>query len=91
MAQKSINLDHTNGVIYTTDDSVIRLGNHGAVKFGDGSNIARGDSSNIGAIRFRQGNDFTDSYYEMHNGSDFQKLVQPVDPINAIIFAIIFS
>lgn len=91
MEQKAINLDHTTGTIYTTNDSVVKVGNHGALKIGDGSNVSSNNADNAGAIRFRKGNDFTDSYYEMHNGSDFQRLVQPVDPINAIIFAIIFS
>ena len=88
---KSINIDHSTATISTTGDSVVRIGIHGALKVGDGANVSASDEGEAGAIRFKKSTTFSESSYEMHNGTQWQKLVQPVDPINAIIYSIIFG
>lgn len=90
MAQKSINLDHSNGTISTTDDHVVRIGVKGALKVGTGENLD-GTRGVPGAIRFRNSTIYSDASYEMYNGAQWQKLVQPVDPVNAIVYSIIFG
>lgn len=89
--QKTINLDHTNGTIYTNKDDVIKIGVHGALRVGDGTNIVSNDQSMAGCIRFKKGSTFSEASYELHNGTQWQRLVPLYDPSSSIIFSIIFG
>lgn len=91
MSNKAINLDHTTATISTTGDGMVTIGVKGALRVGTGENLTSNDEGQAGAIRFKKGTTFSDTSYEMHNGTQFQKLCAPVDPINAIIYAIIFG
>lgn len=91
MSNRSININHNTATITASDDKVVRIGVHGALRVGDGNEINSSDESYAGSIRFKKSTTFSDSSYEMHNGTQWQKLVQPADPLNAIIYSIIFG
>ena len=84
MADKSININHSDAAILSNDGSYIKVGQDSAVKVGTGSSISNGNIDNLnrsilseyaGAIRFNS----TTNKLEYCTGTTWVEFVTDID------------
>ena len=84
MANKSININHSNTSILSSDGTYVKIGENSAVKVGTGSSISNGNISNsgsnilsdyAGAIRINK----TTNKLEYCNGSTWVEFITVLD------------
>lgn len=96
MANKSVNINHSDAAILSSDGSYIKLGVNSAVKIGTGSNISNGNINNLntdvlkeyaGAIRLNK----TTNKLEYCNGKTWLELATKENAQDSsIIYSFIF-
>ena len=96
MANKSVNINHSNASILSNDGTYIKFGENSAVKVGTGSSISNGDINNFntdilkdyaGAIRLNR----TSNKLEYCNGTTWVELVTKEDDKDAsMVYSFIF-
>ena len=84
MANKSININHSDAAILSNDGTYVKLGANSAVKVGNGSSISNGDINNFqsnilepyeGAIRINK----TSNKLEYCNGTTWVEFISSLD------------
>jgi len=96
MANKSININHSNASILSSDGTYIKIGENSAVKVGTGSSISNGKIDNLGtnileeyagAIRINK----TTNKLEYCNGLTWVEFVTSLDSDDtSMIYSFIF-
>ncbi len=96
MANKSININHSDAAILSNDGSYVKLGSNSAVKVGNGSSLSNGDIDNTnsqilaeyaGAIRINN----TTNKLEYCNGSTWVEFITNLnDEDSPMVYSFIF-
>lgn len=96
MANKSININHSDAAILSNDGTYVKLGSNSAVKVGNGSSISNGDINNFnssilaeyaGALRINK----TTNNLEYCNGTTWVELVTTLNDEEApMVYSFIF-